>query len=272
MPCTIHTGSCLSLRNAWQPSRSHHFLTAKCWQGLTVVIKAFYLSCFTLLFSKKRGWLSIPLGVCKEPGELTHLRCWSPSQSDQRSILQVTPGSNSEVVSCSSCWLQKQYSTMFSQTCERGFGDSWCPPPLMGATSFAQSWCSTVEQQCEAGWCLGLNHSSPVLRGGISPVLFPNVLEMHLVFLQYMKSVFFHLFWSIKRTLKEYCWKYPILAKMKGKMGEWERTVCGLGVGHWTQEYHLKPQYNLKSFPEISFPGGNFPSCLVPVAEFSRAS
>lgn len=29
-------------------------------------------------FLRKRGLLSIPLGVCKEPGELTHLRCCNP--------------------------------------------------------------------------------------------------------------------------------------------------------------------------------------------------
>lgn len=95
----------------------------------------------------------------------------------------MTPGSNSEVGSCSSCWLQEQHSIMFSQVCERESRDSWCPPPPMGATSFAQSWCSTVEQQREAGWCLELNHSIPELRGGISLVLFQNVVEMHLFFL-----------------------------------------------------------------------------------------
>lgn len=34
------------------------FLTAKCWQGLTVIIKAFYLLCFTLLFSEKERMIT----------------------------------------------------------------------------------------------------------------------------------------------------------------------------------------------------------------------
>lgn len=136
MPCTAHTGSSLSLRNAWQTSRSHHFLTAKCWQS-----GCHYQSILSLMFHSALLWereddYPFPLGFIRNQVNWHIWGAASPSRGGQRSILQVTPGSNSEVVFCSCCWLQKQYSTMLSQACERGFGIlgalhyPWVPPPL----------------------------------------------------------------------------------------------------------------------------------------------
>ena len=49
---TQDPAACLS-ETAWQPTRSHRFLAVKCWQEPTVIIRAFCLSCFTLLLSEK---------------------------------------------------------------------------------------------------------------------------------------------------------------------------------------------------------------------------
>lgn len=51
-----------------------------------------------------------------------------------------------------------------------------------------------------------------------------------------------------------------------------ESSVWFGGGGTGLRSAIPKPQHHFKSFPEISFPGDHFLTCLVRVAEFARAS
>lgn len=107
----------------------------------------------------------------------------------------------------------------------------------MGATSFAQGWCSTVEQQCEAGWYLGLNHCSPVLKGGTSPVLFQNAPGVFVIHEEcFLLFVLVH-----QKDIKRMSLKIPNLAKAKGKIGGLRGTVWFEGGGTGLRSTIPKP-------------------------------